>query len=752
MTKSMGLTQKEADKLLKKNGLNQAPEPRFNFFKAFVSKLWNLSAWILEIALILEFALGKWIQSSFILLMLIFAALNGANQKRRSRKVLDKISKELIPIVSVERDGKWKYIESKELVNGDIVSIKSGDVLAADMEVNEGLLTIDESSVTGESRPIKKKVKDTIYAGTTIVSGSAVARVTATGIHSRAGKTINLINTSAAPGHLQQLLTKIIFALCTIALALTAVVLITAIIRKDDILSLLPFLAMMFIASIPVAMPSTFAVSNSVEAKKLSKEGILTADLTGIQDAANLNLFLLDKTGTITKNKTSVTKLTNFTDYDDKQILSLLSAAIDNRNAGIIDQALMNFLKESNINSISRDSFIPFSSSKGYSEAETNGHNIKLGSFKILSKIDPTAGKKITNISFGSGRSVAILIDNKMAGVFILKDQIRHDSKQVLRELKSRGIKPIMLTGDNQRTAAAVAKEVGLIGSVISVSDFNDNVDFSEISGIADVLPEDKLNIVKTFQSKGYIVGMTGDGVNDAPALKQAEVGVAMSNAADVAKRSSKMVMLKDGLAPLLNILDAGHRVYQRMTTWALTKIAKTSELTVILTLGYLLFRYLPISFNSMVLYSVLNTLVVISIATDNVTVSKHPENWNILKLTKISLIICIGWVVFGIGLLLWLANHGYSRGEISTMNFLFLVYTALITVPITRTDKFFWQSKPSNWVIYVEAGDAVLSSILALLGWAMPPITLQELLLTLTISLVAAIVVDFPYCYYKKR
>ena len=242
-SKIHGLTQAEAEKRLKEDGYNEVPEPKYNFWKEFASKLWNLSAWILEAALILEFVLGKQIQALFIVGMLLFAAWNGASKKKQSRKVLDSISHQLTPTISVERDGKWSYIDSKNLVVGDLVSLKAGDVLSADMKLVSGNLSIDESSITGESKPVKKAEDSQLYSGTTIVTGSGLALVNAIGAKSRAGKTINLINKSAAPGHLQQLLTKIIFALCTIALTLTAIVLVVAIIRKDNILELLPFLA-----------------------------------------------------------------------------------------------------------------------------------------------------------------------------------------------------------------------------------------------------------------------------------------------------------------------------------------------------------------------------------------------------------------------------------------------------------------------------------------------------------------------------
>lgn len=741
-----GLTDAQAEERLKKDGLNEVPEPEFNFFKEFMSKLWNLSAWILEAALLLECILGKWIQSLFVLLMLLFAAFNGATQKKKSRRVLNTISHELTPTVSVKRSGKWKQINSKFLAVGDLISLKRGDVLAADVKIAQGQITVDESSITGESKAIKKSVGDTAYAGTTVVDGDALAIVTATGSNSRSGKTINLINNSAAPGHLQQLLTKIIYYLCLLDGVLTLILVIAALIRGQNVIEMLPFLAMMFIASIPVAMPSTFALSNSFEATRLSKEGVLTSDLTGIQDAANLNLLLLDKTGTITENKTAVSQWDNLSNLPNNEVLALVGAATDKRSPSIIDSAIDEYLKEKDISPDTPEKFVPFTSDTGYSMAIVGNYNIKLGSFKQLSLIDKNADKEAKNIDFTAGRSVAVLINDKLAGIFILRDKVRSDSKKALEELKKRGIKPIMLTGDNRRTAEAVAKEVGLKGKVISIHDFNDKTDVNDLAGIADVLPEDKLKMVKLFQKDGYIVGMTGDGVNDAPALKQAEVGIAVSNAADVAKRSGKMVLLEDGLTPIVKILDAGHRVYQRMTTWSLTKLSRTAELTMLLTFGYLCFNYIPMALNAMVIYTIMNNMVTMMIGTDNTHITYKPESWNMLKLAKIAFSLAAGWTVIGFGFVWYLVSHHYAQGTVSTMVYVYLVLSAMLIVLITRTRKFFWQSAPSKSVAIVQIIDVLLTFALALLGLAMTQISFVNLALTIIVALVAAIIIDLFY------
>ena len=744
-----GLTQAKADELLTKNGLNEVPEPQFNFFKEFLSKLWNLSAWILEAALLLECILGKWIQSLFVLLMLLFAAWNGASKKKQSRRVLNNISHKLTPTVSVMRDGKWQNIDSKYLVPGDLVSIQAGDVLAADVKLIDGQISTDESSITGEAKTVRKQVKDTAYAGTTVVEGSGLATVTATGANSRSGKTVNLINNSAAPGHLQQLLTKIIYYLCILDGILTLVIVIAFFFKGGKIsnfIEMLPFLAMMFIASIPVAMPSTFALSNSFEATRLSKEGVLTADLTGIQDAANLNLILLDKTGTITENKTAVANWTNFSQMTDSEVLELAAAATDQRNKKIIDSAIDDYVSSLGLKVKAPDDFTPFTSSTGYSMANIDRHNVKLGSFKQLSLIDVSATDKVKDIDFGAGRSVALLIDDKLAGVFILQDKVRSDSKAALAELKKRGVMPIMLTGDNQKTAEAVAKEVGLEGEVISIHDFTDQTDTSKLAGIADVLPEDKLKMVKFFQQKGYIVGMTGDGVNDSPALRQAEVGIAVSNAADVAKRSGKMVLLTDGLTSIVKILDAGHRVYQRMTTWSLTKLARTAELTMLLTFGYLFFGYIPMALNAMVIYTIMNNMVTMMIGTDRTHITYKPENWNMARLAKIAFSLASGWTIIGILAVAYLNTHGWNHGTISTMVYVYLVLSAMFLILITRTKRYFWQDYPSKAVGLTQLGDVILTVILAILGIAMVKISWTNLAITFLVALVAAIVIDLFY------
>ncbi len=307
-----------------------------------------------------------------------------------------------------------------------------------------------------------------------------------------------------------------------------------------------------------------------------------------------------------------------------------------------------------------------------------------------------------------------------------------------------------MLTGDNRRTAQAVAAKVGLTGRVVSRADLDlDHTDLASegICGIADVLPEGKLEIVKALQEQGHIVGMTGDGVNDAPALKQAEVGIAMSNAADVAKRSGKMVLLEDGLTPILRILDAGQRVHHRMITWAISKLSRTAELTMIITFAYLLFKALPLDLNAMVIFTIMNNLVTLMLGTDNAAVSDYPQKWDIGHLSRISFALAGAWMVIGLTLVGVLRAHGYNLPTIQVMMFVFLELTAIAIMLTARTDGFFWRSAPSRPVWATQLAEVVLTSVLALTGWAMgTAISWTDLLLVAVVAVTGAVVIDLVY------
>ncbi|KRM11963.1 cadmium- manganese-transporting P-type ATPase [Paucilactobacillus suebicus DSM 5007 = KCTC 3549] len=542
--KITGLSQEEAATRLKANGPNAVAQPGFNFGREIVKRLWEPSAWILEAALILEIILGKYIQSIFIILMLLFAAINGAVQSRRAHRVLSGLSNRLTLSSHVKRSGKWERIDAVNLVVGDTINLVRGTIIPADVTIIAGSVSVNESSITGESNNVTHAQTTAAFAGTEVVAGDAIAKVTATGSQSRSGKTINLVNHASSPGHLQLLLSKIIGYLAILDSILAVILIITALIRHENIIAMAPFLAMLFIATIPIAMPSSFAVANSVEASVLSHADILVSDLSGIQDAANLDVLLIDKTGTITKNRPEVIKFVNLSSLTNQTVLNMTLSVTNIKSPSEVDAAIIDYVNGGGqAEHLPVNSFVAFDPSTGYSSAQIKQQNeintVKLGSFKILSSLAKNA--EVVNQSLlQSGRSVVVMLNDKIIGLFILQDQIRPDSQTAIQQLIGRGVNIIMLTGDNANTAKEVAQQVGLNNDTISFSNITSETDINNLSCIADVKPEDKLAIVNKFQHNGFTVGMTGDGINDTPALKQADVGIAVANAVDAAKQSAK--------------------------------------------------------------------------------------------------------------------------------------------------------------------------------------------------------------------
>lgn len=756
MNEINGLTNEEAAVKLKHDGYNEVAESPFSLTKQILKRLWEPNAWILEAALFIEIILGKPFQAGFIIVLLLFAATNGAFQARKAHRNLSSLSKDLMIKVSVKRSGQWISIPSRELVVGDIVNLQQGNIIPADMQIISGSLETNESSITGEANSISHHEGDTIFSGTEILSGQAIAKVSATGINSRAGKTTSLLTNTTAPGHLQTLLTKIIGYLALVDVILTVIISGTALIRHQDILSLIPFIAMLFISTIPITMPSSFSVANSIEAKILSKKNILVSDLAGIQDAANMNILLSDKTGTITNNRPEVVEFHNYSNFPDDYLLSLAEAATNERQPSVVDKAIQVYVKQKNIDTstIKIDSKTDFDPKYGYSKASINtdkgNQEVCLGSFSILSK--KTNFTQETGANMGAGRSVAVSFNYQLVGLFILEDQPRGDSHAAIKAIKDRGVRVIMLTGDNQITAQTVAEQVNLEGNVVTYDKFIKMENYDNLAGVAEVLPEHKLAIVKKFQKAGFIVGMTGDGVNDAPALKQAEVGVAVNNAVDLAKRSARFILMTPGLGSIVEILDSGHRVYQRMMTWTITKLARAAELMILLTLGFLTWGVEPLTLNAMILLTLFNNIVTIVLGTDRTTITYHPETWDLKRLNKLAGTFAIGWSIVGYALMFYVNNlYPHQIGKNSTIIYLFLILSALMMILMTRTKKPVWCDYPSKWVAIAIIGDMIASFILAYFGIMIDKVTLSWMLAILSGVILFGSILDlFKLLFYK--
>ncbi|NEZ89055.1 HAD-IC family P-type ATPase [Weissella paramesenteroides] len=747
-----GLENDEVVQQQKKLGLNEVNIKKSSLVKSIVERLWEPTAWILEVALIIEVLLGKYIQAFFILIMLVFSAVNGAFQSNRARRALSSLSSKLNLQSSVKRSGTWQYISSKYLVIGDLISLETGNIIPADGELLTKKIEVDESSITGETTPVIKEQGSILYAGTTVIGGDTLAKVIATGKNSRSGKTISLTNNVHSQGKLQKLLGKVIGYLAILDTILAIILVLVSIFNGTNLIYLAPFVAMLFIATIPIAMPSSFSVANSIEANILSKQNILVSDLSGIQDSANLNLLLIDKTGTITNGNPTVVKFLNYSDYQDNFLLTLARLTTNFKQPSMIDKAIQQFSESiPDQGSLKGHDYRPFVSTNGYAsikvDVDAREFEIHLGSLKILNKGNALIDQNLLN----QGRSVAISINNKFCGYFIIDDTPRQDSKTAIQSLLARGVRVVMLTGDNVHTAQNIANEVGMSGKVVSFSENMKVNNMTDIAGIADVLPENKLNIVQKFQKLGYVVGMTGDGINDSPALKQADVGIAVNNAVDLAKQSAKIVLMKDGLNPIVEILDSGHRVYQRMMTWTITKLSRTAELTLLLTIGYVFLKQVPLSLNALVLVAILNDIVTLVLGTDNTKITFHPEKWDVMKLCRIAFIYAFGWTMMGL-LLMYLVNVQFIDGSMSTVLYVYLIFSAMLTILMTRTNKYWWQSKPSFSVVGAISLNCVLTILLSLFGIGVNKISASTILLTILIVLVTGSILNTMQVVIAKR
>lgn len=756
-----GLTEAELQGRRDQYGFNEIPEKQVGPLMGVLKRMWGPIPWLLEAAMIFELFLGKVPQSIVVFLMLVFSAVIGEIQERRAKKAIGYLHQKLQISVRVLRNGTWLTLPSRELVPDDIVHVRVGDIVASDMEIISGTVSVNESALTGESIDVSKGTGETIFSAATITHGEVIARVTAIGIKSSYGKTAELVRTAESPGRLQTLLFRIVRYLAYLDVVLAIILMITAFINATPWQELLPFMVILFIATIPISMPSSFVVANSLEAKKLAKLHVLVTGLTGIQEAASMNLLLVDKTGTLTNNRPEIAGLVPFEQMKDIELLQLAASASDDTSNDSISAAILGALDARKLNMPERISFTPFDPANKTSKAQIvqNGKhlNVTLGSPSIIARIAEVPANfldQVEKLSSTGARILAIASgeSDKLVcrGLIAMADSPRDDAKESIARIKELGIRVIMMTGDTVSTARVIAGQVRIGDRIGTLQDALSNP--LEFDGFANVYPEDKYNIVLAFQKLGMVVGMTGDGINDAPALKQADVGIAVSTATDVAKSAARVVLTEPKLSDITKVIESGHRVYRRMMTWTITKLTRTAELAALLTFGFIFTGFSPVSLSLIVLIVVLNDLVTLTLGTDKAWATTVPEQWNLPQLARISAIFTIGWLALGLGLL-WYYHKIQNLGaeQISTLLFLYLMYSAMETIIMTRTRDQFWSFAPSKWVGGMVAANIVLATLMAAFGWVMAAVPIQSIIILLAITLAAMLVLDSLKIWYYR-
>ena len=716
-----GLSSQEAKAKLEKYGPNVLPEEKRHPLVLFLSKFFSPVSWLLEIIIGLEIFLGKYPESIIIGLLLVFNALVSFLQEHKAEKAIALLKKKLEVFARVLRDGMWSTIPAQELVPEDLIRIRMGDLISADLKVREGIVSIDRSAITGESLPVESKIGEIVYAGSIVSRGEANALVVATGERTFYGKTAHILQTTKTPSHLEKTIFLIVKYLLIFESVLILLVFIYSYFQGVSLIDLIPFSLLLLVASVPVALPATYSLTTALGSTKLARTGVLVTRLTAIEEAAAMDFLCVDKTGTITLNLLSISRLKAFAPYSEDDLLVLASLASEIATQDPIDLAITKTVRHSRFSECEKLKFIPFDAERKCSEAiiryqEKELHILK-GSFH-------RNDKDFQEMAKDGSRVITVLVDQKLVGFIGLQDLPRENSKQVIAAIHEMGVRVQMMTGDAKTTAEEIGKQVG-----IKTEDI-----------IAEMYPEDKFHLIENLQKKGHVTGMTGDGVNDAPALKKAEVGIAVSNATDVAKAAASIVLTRPGLEDILEAIRSSRKIYQRMLTYTQNKIIKTLEISILLGLGLVFMHDFIISQLLIVLLLFANDFITMSISTDHMAYSRTPDKWNVRRLIFRSGMFATLILGFSFGAF-WIAhdNLQLSLPQLQTWVFLILVFTGQCTVYLIREQRHFWHSCPSWWMIGLSFFDIIATSWMAGSGILMAPLPIS-----LILSLFGSVIVYF--------
>lgn len=747
-----GLNDEEVQERLNIYGYNDVKEKKENNLKKFLKKFWNIVAWILEITAILSYFLGKYIEFYMIVFLLIFNAILSYYKEEKANKALELLKRKLQVESKVLRNGNWKIVPSRELVPGDIVKLKLGDFVPADIKIINGYIEVDQSMITGESLTISKKRNDVVYSGSIVKRGEAIGIVVLTGKNTYFGKTVELVSLARSRLRTENIIFNTSFILLGISLFAIIIVFIYLFLTNNNIVEFLPFSLILLLGAIPVAIPTMFTISLALGSTELSKKGVLVTRLNSIESAATMNILFTDKTGTITMNQISINKVFPLNGFNERDVILYGKLASREEDKDPIDLAFINKAKEINIDdNFKIIEFRPFDPSLRRTEADILINNKKItvskGSVDVLSKlanVNPNDLYKIVEDELNTGNrilAVAIKEENwKIVGLVSMRDPPRNDSKELIEELRRLGIKVVMLTGDALPIAKQIAREVGIGDNVVRIKEIKD---IENIDGIAEIYPEDKYNIVKLAQDRGYVCGMTGDGVNDSPALKQADVGIAVSNATDIAKSSAGVVLTEPGLKNIVDLIIIGRSIVEKIKVWIRNRVTRSLFEISFISLGFIIFGKYIISFFNIALLIFLYDFVTISISTDNIRGSKLPEKWNIKEQFYFSAIISIFLTIEGLLLYYFFLNN-LSLEISQTLAFDFIIFSNLFNLLNVREKRNFWESKPSNPLLFSIILDIIFVIIISYFGFLeMHSAPISYIIFVLLYSILTSLIIN---------
>jgi H+-transporting ATPase len=752
-----GLTSSEARRRLDKFGANAMPDTSMHPLLTAIEKFWAPVPWMLEAAIVLELVIGKYVEAAIIAALLIFNAALGLFQEGRAQATLAALKSRLALDASVRRDGAWKTVPAVELVPGDLVKLSLGAVVSADVHLTGGEVLLDQSMLTGESVPIEAGAGVQTYAGALVRRGEAVAEVTATGVRTKFGRTAELVRTAHVVSSQQTAVLRVVRNLAAFNGVVIVLLVTYAYFLKMPLDEIIPLVLTAVLASIPVALPATFTLAAALGARALGKLGVLPTRLSAVDEAASMSILCADKTGTLTQNALTVTTIRPMPGFDEAHVLALAALASSDGGQDPVDGAIRSAVSGKTTSIAPRViKFVPFDPATKMSEATVlepgdETQRVVKGAFASvigLIQPSPTATAASEELEGKGFRVLAVAAGPpdtmKLAGLIALSDPPRKDSAALVTELHGLGVRTIMITGDAPATATIVAHAVGLDGAVCPPGPIPDGVRPEQFAVFAGVLPEDKYKLVKSFQKDGHTVGMCGDGANDAPALRQAQIGIAVSTATDVAKSAAGMVLTEPGLAGIVAAVKEGRVTFQRILTYTLNSITKKIVQVLFLAVGLIMTGQAILTPLLMVLIMITGDLLGMSLTTDNVRPSVTPNAWHIGILTIAGVSTGIGELVFCTSVLAFGTYHmGYDIQALRTLAFVVIVFANQATTYTNRERRRLWSSRPSFWLLVSSVADLMIASTLAIAGIAMTPLPALVVAGTLAAAVVFAVILD---------
>ena len=747
-----GLSQAEATTRLAQYGPNEIEEKKTNLFLKFLGYFWGPIPWMIEVAVILSGVVRHWPDFFIILLLLVANAVVGFWEERQAGNAIEALKAKLAVKARVKRDGKWVNPAARELVPGDVIRVRLGDIVPADARLLEGdPVEVDQSALTGESLPATRKSGEAVFSGSIIRQGEIGAMVYATGASTYFGKTAQLVQEAHTVSHFQRAVLKIGDYLIILAVALVVLILAVALFRGDRMLTTLQFALVLTVAAIPVAMPTVLSVTMAVGARLLAKKEAIVSKLVAIEELAGVDVLCADKTGTLTQNKLTLGDPFGVNNVSAEQVI--LNAALASRadNNDTIDLAVLGGLKDDQaLKGYQVVHFQPFDPVHKRTEAVvkgTDGKEFKVtkGAPQVILELSANAGqvkgaveKAVNEFAARGFRSLGVARAEtdgqwQFLGVLPLFDPPREDAKATIATARQMGVKIKMVTGDALAIARETAGKLGLGTNILDAGGLGDvkhqetpsmSESIEKADGFAQVFPEHKFHIVDVLQKRGHIVGMTGDGVNDAPALKKADCGIAVSDATDAARAAASIVLLTSGLSVIIDAIKESRKIFQRMNSYAIYRIAETLRVLFFMTLAILIFNFYPLTAVMIVMLALLNDGAILSIAYDNVHYKDKPEAWNMRMVLGIATVLGLIGVVSAFGLF-YLGERVFhlDRPHIQTLMYLKLSVAGHLTIFLTRTRGPFWSIRPARILWVAVLGTQIVATLIAVYGLFMTPL-----------------------------